>query len=176
MKIFLLRDLFLYLHFKKYFRSPIFFVNGRPVWDKNITSAIRVGYSDFIMKGRYPVAVIFITCPAETVDANVHPAKTEVRFQNLNYIKNSIISIIKSTIATFNTKTSTAVSEGMMEAFKKNISYNDIAKKIIQIFLLTQLKKFIKNPTEFLFNEVSSRNYQDECIMRGSHETRMKKR
>ena len=68
-----------------------FFVNGRPVWDRNLTSAIRVGYSDFIMKGRYPVAVILIKCPADTVDANVHPAKTEVRFQNLNYIKNSII-------------------------------------------------------------------------------------
>ena len=102
-----------------------FFVNGRPVWDKNLTSAIRVGYSDFIMKGRYPVIVIFINCLPETVDANVHPAKTEVRFQNLNYIKNSIISIIKSTIANFNTKTSSAVSEGMMQAFKKNISHNE---------------------------------------------------
>ena len=50
-----------------------FFVNGRPVWDKNLTSSVRVGYSDFIMKGRYPVAVILIKCPADTVDANVHP-------------------------------------------------------------------------------------------------------
>ena len=40
-----------------------FFVNGRPVWDKNLTTAVRVSYSDFIMKGRYPITVIFINCP-----------------------------------------------------------------------------------------------------------------
>ena len=158
-----------------------FFVNGRPVWDKNITSAIRVGYSDFIMKGRYPVAVIFIRCPADTVDANVHPAKTEVRFQNLNYIKNSIISIIKSTIASFNTKTSTAVSEGMMQAFKKNISYNDTAadKKNNSINSISYPFKnnSINNPSDFLFNEVSSRNYQDEMSSTGkSHETQFEKK
>lgn len=157
-----------------------FFVNGRPVWDKNITSAIRVGYSDFIMKGRYPVAVIFIKCPAETVDANVHPAKTEVRFQNLNLIKNSIISIIKSTIASFNTKTSTAVSEGMMEAFKKNISYNERFKikknNSSSSFSYPTKNDIIKNPTEFLLNEVSSRNYQEELSSKsGNYETKYEK-
>ncbi len=153
-----------------------FFVNGRPVWDKNLTSAIRVGYSDFIMKGRYPVIVIFINCLPETVDANVHPAKTEVRFQNLNYIKNSIISIIKSTIANFNTKTSSAVSEGMMQAFKKNISHNDIVKNKKIGFsgsfphpINKRSVGNINNDSEFLLNEVSSRNYQDELSSRSEN-------
>ena len=150
-----------------------FFVNGRPVWDKNLTSSVRVGYSDFIMKGRYPVAVILIKCPADTVDANVHPAKTEVRFQNLNYIKNSIISIIKSTIASFNTKTSTAVSEGMMQAFKRNISYNDtVANKTNNSTTSVSYpfkNRSIKNTSDFLFNEVSSRNYQAEISSVGDN-------
>ncbi len=150
-----------------------FFVNGRPVWDKNLTSAIRVGYSDFIMKGRYPVAVIYINCPTDTVDANVHPAKTEVRFQNLNYIKNSIISIIKSTIASFNTRTSTAVSEGMMDAFRKNINHDDTFKtkknNSSSIFSYPIKKNIIRNSSELLFNEVSSRNYQNEFSPRAEN-------
>ena len=143
-----------------------FFVNGRPVWDKNLTTAVRVSYSDFIMKGRYPITVIFINCPTDSVDANVHPAKTEVRFQNLNYIKSSIISIIKSTISNFNTKTSTAVSEGMMQAFKRNISYNDTVSNKTNNSTTSVSYPFknrsIKNTSDFLFNEVSSRNYQAE--------------
>ena len=133
------------------------------------------------MKGRYPVAVILIKCPADTVDANVHPAKTEVRFQNLNYIKNSIISIIKSTIASFNTKTSTAVSEGMMQAFKKNISYNDtVANKTNNSNTSVSYpfkNRSIKNTSDFLFNEVSSRNYQAEISSVGdNHENLVEKK
>ena len=41
----------------------------------------RVSYSDFIMKGRYPITVIFINCPTDSVDANVHPAKTRLDFK-----------------------------------------------------------------------------------------------
>ncbi len=144
-----------------------FFVNGRPVWDKNLISAVRVAYSDFIMKGRYPVAIIFINCPNDFVDANVHPAKTEVRFQNFSYIKNSIISIIKSTVANFNTKTSSAVSEGMMQAFKKNNFQKNLGtenkKKFNSSFSYPNTnKKYIKPSSELLFNEVSSRSYQEE--------------
>ena len=144
-----------------------FFVNGRPVWDKNLTTAVRVSYSDFIMKGRYPITVIFINCPTDSVDANVHPAKTEVRFQNLNYIKNSIISIIKSTIANHNTKTSTAVSEGMMHAFKNNIDFENLSnnkeKNLRGSFSNSNKKKNREEFTNFsepFFKDLSSRNYQ----------------
>ena len=146
-----------------------FFVNGRPVWDKNLTAAIRVGYSDFIMKGRYSISVIFITCPTDTVDANVHPAKTEVRFQNLNYVKNSIISSIKSSIANFNTKTSTAVSEGMMRAFKKDNSYKNFPNNNKINFNSSLSNPIMKrsldnsiNLSEPLLGDLSSREYQKE--------------
>ena len=109
------------------------------------------------------------------------PAKTEVRFQNLKLYKNSIISIIKSTIASFNTKTSTAVSEGMMQAFKRNISYNDtVANKTNNSNISVSYpfkNRSIKNTSDFLFNEVSSRNYQDEMSSVGNnHENLVEKK
>ena len=56
------------------------FVNGRFVRDKRIIAAIRTGYSGLLDKGVFPTVGLYIDLPANEVDVNVHPAKTEVRF------------------------------------------------------------------------------------------------
>eukprot|EP00913_Durusdinium_trenchii_P026904 g25239.t1 len=55
------------------------FVNGRPVQDKLILSAIRGAYAETMPSGRYPVAVLSLTLDPALVDVNVHPAKADVR-------------------------------------------------------------------------------------------------
>ncbi len=56
------------------------YVNGRPVRDKLLRSAVIAAYRDILPRGRFPIAVVFLTVAPETVDVNVHPAKWEVRF------------------------------------------------------------------------------------------------
>ncbi|MCL1892690.1 MAG: DNA mismatch repair endonuclease MutL [Holophagaceae bacterium] len=56
------------------------FVNGRPVRDRLILSALATGWEGFFPKGAYPVVVLFLEVPPEAVDVNVHPTKAEVRF------------------------------------------------------------------------------------------------
>lgn len=58
------------------------FVNGRMVTDRGIISAIQKGYTGRLMKGRYPLAILFVSLPFDQVDVNVHPAKLQVRFAN----------------------------------------------------------------------------------------------
>ncbi|WP_405197781.1 DNA mismatch repair endonuclease MutL [Wolbachia endosymbiont (group B) of Philonthus cognatus] len=58
------------------------FVNGRPIKDNLLIGAIRYAYQDFIPSGRYPFAVLHLEIPYDQVDVNVHPNKSEVRFQN----------------------------------------------------------------------------------------------
>jgi DNA mismatch repair protein MutL len=60
----------------------IFFVNGRPVQDVSLTTALTRAYHTLLMVGRFPMAVIFIDMPPEEVDVNVHPTKAEVRFRD----------------------------------------------------------------------------------------------
>lgn len=59
-----------------------FFVNGRPVKSKILIAAFEEAYRNQIMVGKFPACVLHLNLPANTVDVNVHPAKTEVKFLN----------------------------------------------------------------------------------------------
>lgn len=58
----------------------LFFVNGRPVQSRALSHALYEGYHTLLMTGRHPVAVIVIELEPSSLDVNVHPAKSEVRF------------------------------------------------------------------------------------------------
>ncbi len=62
--------------------DEFWFVNGRPVDSRALYYGIREGFHNALMRGRHPVAVLFLELPPEDVDVNVHPAKREVRFRN----------------------------------------------------------------------------------------------
>ncbi len=57
-----------------------FFVNGRPVRSKTMLAALEEAYRNQIMVGKFPACVLHLELPANAVDVNVHPAKTEVKF------------------------------------------------------------------------------------------------
>ncbi len=59
-----------------------FFVNDRPVKSKILIAALEEAYRNQIMVGKFPACVLHLHLPADTVDVNVHPAKTEVKFLN----------------------------------------------------------------------------------------------
>ena len=59
-----------------------FFVNGRPVRSKLLIAALEEAYRNRIMVGKFPACVLHLNLPANMVDVNVHPAKTEVKFLN----------------------------------------------------------------------------------------------
>ena len=57
-----------------------FFVNGRPVKSRTMVAALEEAYRNQIMVGKFPACVLHLELPANAVDVNVHPAKTEVKF------------------------------------------------------------------------------------------------
>ncbi len=61
-------------------RNLRLFVNNRLVNDRGLVAAIFQGYKGRLMKGRYPLGLVFVTLPPDRVDVNVHPSKLEVRF------------------------------------------------------------------------------------------------
>ena len=62
-------------------RQQFLFVNGRLVHSRPISHAIYEAYRTLLPRDRHPVSFLFLTLPGGDVDANVHPAKLEVRFR-----------------------------------------------------------------------------------------------
>lgn len=74
-------------------------VNGRPVADPVLRTAVRVAYRDVIAYGRHPVVALFLTLDAEALDVNVHPAKAEVRFRAPDAVRGLVISTLSRALA-----------------------------------------------------------------------------
>ncbi|HKM62933.1 MAG TPA: DNA mismatch repair endonuclease MutL [Acidisphaera sp.] len=69
-------------------------VNGRPVADPVLRTAVRVAYRDVIAAGRQPVVALYLDVPPEMVDVNVHPAKTELRFRDAAAVRSLVIGAL----------------------------------------------------------------------------------
>lgn len=102
------------------------FVNGRPVRDKQLLGALRAAYSDFLSRDRHPVAALFITCPPEQVDVNVHPAKAEVRFREPGLVRGLIVSGLRHALANAGHRASTTVATATLGAFQPERPVNPV--------------------------------------------------
>ena len=73
-------------------------VNGRVIKNLNIQYAITDAYQTILPVGKYPVAVLNITCPFDVVDVNVHPTKLEIRFTDEIELRKMITASIKDAL------------------------------------------------------------------------------
>jgi DNA mismatch repair protein MutL len=97
-------------------RMQYLFVNGRPVRDKLFYGALRGAYRDFLASDRYPMVALFLEVPAENLDVNVHPAKTEVRFSDAALVRGLIVGAVKHGLAEAGHRASTTVADSALAA------------------------------------------------------------
>jgi DNA mismatch repair protein MutL len=94
------------------------FVNRRPVKDRMLVGALRGAYQDLLARDRHPVAALFLDVPADFVDVNVHPAKTEVRFRDAGMVRGLIVSGLRRALDAAGHRASTQVSGAALAAFR----------------------------------------------------------
>jgi DNA mismatch repair protein MutL len=85
----------------------LFFVNQRLVNSRVIDNALRLAFKDYMMQNKYPVAVLLIDIQTEEVDVNIHPRKSEVKFQD----EEKIFDFVRRTVS---------------EALKKNMHVKNL--------------------------------------------------
>jgi len=69
-------------------------VNGRPVADPVLRTAVRVAYREVIESGRFPVVALYLDLPPEELDVNVHPSKAELRFRDAGAVRGLVIGTL----------------------------------------------------------------------------------
>ncbi|PYD63290.1 DNA mismatch repair endonuclease MutL [Gluconacetobacter entanii] len=71
--------------------GQLLLVNGRPVVDPVLRTAVRVAYRNVMEHGRHAVVALSLQIPPEQVDVNVHPAKTELRYADASAVRALVI-------------------------------------------------------------------------------------
>src|SRR3984885_7928128 len=80
-------------------RNSIFvFVNGRLIRDRLVQHALTEAYRNIIPPTVYPVVLLFLELPAEEVDVNVHPSKTEVRFRQQSVMHDFVRDSVRAAL------------------------------------------------------------------------------
>ena len=77
-------------------RNSIYcFVNRRLVRDRLLMHAVSEAYRNILPPTSFPVVLLFVEMPPEEVDVNVHPAKTEVRSRQANWLHDFVRDTIR---------------------------------------------------------------------------------
>ncbi|MCX6130222.1 MAG: DNA mismatch repair endonuclease MutL [Proteobacteria bacterium] len=85
-------------HDKGTARHCFSFVNGRWVRDKLLRFAIQRAYHSHLLKGKFPLALLYLEIDPALLDVNVHPAKTELRFQYAQEVQNAIVYAVREVL------------------------------------------------------------------------------
>ena len=95
------------------------FLNGRLVRSGTVTAAAEQAYKNSAMIGKFPGFVLYLTVPFDTVDVNVHPAKTEVRFSDERRIFDAVYSVVKNALTAGDTRPEVKFKEPVFNPFER---------------------------------------------------------
>ena len=94
------------------------YLNGRLVRSGTVIAAVEQAYKNSAMVGKFPGFILYITLPFDTVDVNVHPAKTEVRFSDEKRVFDAVYIAIKNSLANGDTRPEVKLNKPVFNRFE----------------------------------------------------------
>jgi len=76
-----------------------FFINGRAMKSALLSQAVEEGCRQRVMIGRFPLCVLHLRLPFESVDVNVHPNKWEVRFSDERGVAQAVTNLVRDALS-----------------------------------------------------------------------------
>ncbi len=112
--------------------SQYTFLNGRLVRSGTVIAAVEQAYKNSSMIGKFPGFVLYLEIPFDTVDVNVHPAKTEVRFSDEKRIFDGVYAAVKNTITQSDTRPEIKVQSNPFNPFQ-NVTAKEYRQQVIKV-------------------------------------------
>lgn len=150
-----------------------FYLNNRYIKSRSCIASMENAYKNSVMVGKFPSCILNITVPPHTVDVNVHPAKTEVRFSDERRVSSAVYYAVKSAIeeldkapqvdlAKINKLTQKAMPETvqitMQEIAQPSQAPAAVLKEPVKIEPKT--KNYTKNSPRDFWNKMTSGEFQ----------------
>lgn len=149
------------------------YLNNRYIKSRSCVASMENAYKNSVMVGKFPSCVLNITVPPHTVDVNVHPAKTEVRFSDERRVSSAVYYAVKSAIeeldkapqvdlSRLNKLTQKAMPEAvqitMQEVSQPSQSSVTIPTQPVKIE--PKAKNYTKNSPRDFWNKMTSSEFQ----------------
>ena len=136
--------------------NQLFFVNGRYVKDKTLTSAAGQAFKGLLPVGKYGFLILNLEIDSHQIDVNVHPAKLEIRFQEENRVFKLVYHAIKESLIQDN------YNENKQQEDKKENKEEDILELIKEGYNTKFDSKELEKQREFIYSDKIDNN--DEQI------------
>ncbi len=80
-------------------KNLFLYAQGRLIQDKSLNVAVLEAYRSLLMHGEYPTVVVMLEVPPDQIDVNVHPAKSQVKFQDPQKVFRLVHRTLKDALA-----------------------------------------------------------------------------
>lgn len=119
------------------------FLNGRLVRSGTVIAAVEQAYKNSAMVGKFPAFVLYLEIPFDTVDVNVHPAKTEVRFSDEKRIFDAVYASVKNALASGDTRPEIKLNKTPFNPFQR-VTANEYRQQAITEPVIQKTEPVIK--------------------------------
>ena len=137
--------------------SQFTFLNGRLVRSGTVIAAVEQAYKNSAMVGKFPAFVLYLEVPFDTVDVNVHPAKTEVRFSDEKRIFDGVYSAVKNAITQSDTRPEIKLNTSKFNPFQ-NVTAKEYRQEVMKETVQRKEPIFKSVPKKTDFSTLTFRN------------------
>ena len=105
-------------------KDQYLFLNGRWIQDRSLQHALGEAYRGLLMVGRHPVSILFLELPPALVDVNVHPTKSEVRFQDSQILYRQLLKTLRDKFLTLEFRSNIEVGNSTSPSSKNELKFD----------------------------------------------------
>lgn len=105
-------------------KDQYLFLNGRWIQDRSLQHALGEAYRGLLMVGRHPVSILFLELPPAMVDVNVHPTKSEVRFQDSQILYRQLLKTLRDKFLTLEFRANIEVGNSASTSSRNELKFD----------------------------------------------------